>query len=247
MKKGMMYKIAALFFVTMTWGSHVIAHAWVANAPIWSRSYAEANVPGDHETDDSGVVFGQSTATADANNATASAHAHAHSRGLWGGNVRTTAYGAGAWAGSENPFVDPIVALVGDGIAEIDYGATNLGTGFLGLTGTANWNFNGYLELAVLDIAGLTESFVSDIFLTYGSVESALDAGYISSSIVLFSERETGLSTSFTYNVAIGSLSDDDILVSGLSHAVSVPEPNIVLLLAIGGIGVLTTRRLANK
>jgi hypothetical protein len=248
MKKFMLIKRVTLFIMTMAWGSQVMAHAWVTNAPVWSQSYAEAQVPGDHEIDNSGVVFGQSTATANAINATAVAHAHANSRGLWGGNVKTTAFGPGAWAGSENPFVNPIVAGVGNGIAEMDYDATNLGTGFLALNGTANWNFNGYLELTVLDISGLTESFVSDIFGIYGSVESAINEGYISNNLVLFSKRETDLLNNFSYNIDISSINDmNNILVSGLSHAVSaVPEPNSLLLLTLG-LGVLTSRRLLRK
>lgn len=245
MKKFMIFKVSTLFVITMIWGSQALAHAVVAKSPIWSYSYAETEVPGAHMISDSGVVFGQSTATANSVNATAEANAHAHSQNLWGGEVETSAFGADALAGSENPFVSPIVASVGSGTAEMDYDAINLGTGFLELTGTASWNFNGYLELAVLDISGLTESFVSDIFGVYGSVESALDAGYISNSLVLFSMRENDLSTNFSYNIAIGSLSENDILISGLSHAVSaaVPEPNILSLLSLGVIGVLTTRR----
>ena len=99
----------------------------------------------------------------------------------------------------------------------------------------------------MLNITGLTESFISNIFLQYGSVESALNAGYITSSIVLFKKRESDLSSSFAYNVAIYALSNDNILVSGLGHTVSVPEPNTVLLLAIGCVGVIASRKQGTK
>lgn len=238
----MWYRITAIL-IALLWHQQVLAHAWVANAPVWSRSYAEAQVPGDGEITDSGVTFGHTTATATAANANANAFAHAHSVGLWGGNVKTTANGQGAWAGTANPFDAPIVPGIGPGSAEMDYSATYSGSQFY-LSGTSSHNSNGYLELAVLNIDGLTENFVSEIFLTYGSVESALTAGYITSDRVLFERRETTLGSSFSYTVDIGSLEHSDILVSGVSHSVAaVPEPSLLSMMGLGGIAVALAAR----
>lgn len=238
----MMNKIAAIV-IALVWSPLALAHAWVANAPAWSRSYAEARVPGDQEVTDSGVTFGQTTATATANNATANAFAHAHSIGLWGGNVKATANGAGAWAGTQDPFNMPVVAGVGPGSAELDYAATLGGSTFY-LTGTSGHNANGFLELAVLNTTGMTEDYVSQIFLHYGSVESALTAGYLTSSQVLFQRRETGLTDTFSYSLDVGSLDYNALMVTGVSHAVAaVPEPSSLALLGLGGFAVLAAAR----
>lgn len=219
------------------------AHAWVANAPAWSRSYAEAFVPGDSEITDSGVtLFGQSTATAQAQNADAAAYAHAHSIGLWGGNVKTTAQGPGALAGPSNPFTTPIMPGIGDGNAELDFLGSVTGNLF-SLNGTASHNTNGFLELSVINLGGLSEQYVSDIFLLYGSVESALAANYLDSWRVLLNFRETSLADTFTYEIDLGMMSPDDIVVTGLSHAVShAPEPSALILFGLGGL-MLAVRR----
>lgn len=240
----MLYRIASIL-IAILWSQQVLAHAWVANAPVWSRSYAEAKVPGDHEITDSGVTFGQSTATATAANATANAFAHANSIGLWGGNVKATAAGPGAWAGTENPFNMPVVPAPGStmGTAELDYSAWNTASHFY-LEGTSSHNANGYLELAVLNITGMSEDNVSQIFLNYGSVESALSQGYLNSSQVLFHHRETSLTDSFSYDFDLGSLNANSVLVTGLAHSVgAVPEPSTLALLGVGGLAVISASR----
>ena len=237
-----MSRIVAMVFA-LVWSQLTLAHAWVANAPVWSRSYAEAVVPGDQEVTDSGVTFGQSTATATAANANANAFAHAHSIGLWGGNVKATAVGQGAWAGSQDPFNTPIVPGPGPGTAELTYAGSLSGSMF-SLSGSSSHNSNGYLELAVLNTAGMSESDVSQIFLQYGSVESALTAGYLTSSQVLFERRETSLTDNFSYSFDIGATAYDSLLVTGVSHSVAaVPEPSTLVLMSLGGFAVLAASR----
>lgn len=238
----MLYRLASIL-IGLLISQLALAHAWVANAPLWSRSYAEARVPGAFQIVDSGVVFGQTTATANAANGNANAFAHANSVGLWGGVIKATAVGNGARAGSDDPFNMPVVPGVGPGTAEMSWNAALDGSTFY-LDGTSSHNSNGYLELAVLDISGMSQDEVSHIFLHYGSVESALTAGYLQSSDVLLEVRETSLNSVFNYQLNVAGLDPNYIMVAGVTHAVAaVPEPSTVALLSIGGLAVAAARR----
>lgn len=208
-----------------------VAHAWYANAITWSRSYAEASVPGTPLVrDDSGVVLDQTTATAGPLSAGAAyAYAHAHTRGWWGGTLAIVARGGGT-AGLEKPFVDPVIASPGPGSVELNLNASIDDAGALLLSGSIDYNKNGFMEMSVIDIRGLEESFVSDVFGVHGSVESALDAGFVSTDLVLFRRRESNLQNGpFSFEVDIGSLDSDDVCVLCLVHAVSgsVGMPNL--------------------
>jgi hypothetical protein len=226
MKKFLKKNIFFLFFCLFPITS--FADAWVLNAPIWSRSYAEAHVPGKDDVDDSGVVFGQSSATAgpltNIGCPSSYAYAHAHSRGLWGGKIVEIARGPGASAGSKNPFIDTPSAVPGYGHLEFELNDFAVEGGNLNLSGYVNRNENGLLEISVLDISDLSESSVIDTISTYGSVESAIAAGILPRDKILFKHREFELGFmkgDFQFSVNIGSLKENNIAILGVGHTVS--------------------------
>jgi hypothetical protein len=162
--------------------------------------------------------------------------------GRRGASVHALAENGGS-AGLNHPFLAPTQAGLGQGIAEIDVDAVRKNSTFT-INGRSNYNSNGFLELSVLDLSEVDSSsqvtFASDIFSNYGSVESALDAGFIDPEWVLFREREYDLPTFglFTRNINVGSIADDDILVAGLAHSVSVvPLPPTILLMGSALLG----------
>ena len=146
-------------------------------------------------------------------------------------------YGAGAVAGPTNPFVNPLVIQVGPGSAGLDYDVS-FSPGVITITGMANFNTNGFLELAVLNVNGLSQEFVSNILADFGSIERAVALNAISPTRVLSINREGGsLLTNGTFSVSIdiGALDPSDVVVTGLAHAVSdVPEPSPMFLLGTG-------------
>jgi hypothetical protein len=220
------------------------ADSWTAKAVTWSRAYARASVTSTEMIDDSGVnLFQQSNAMASAADANGSAQASAMTRGFWGGGtVFDTASGA-ASAGFPNPFVNRPSIQPGPGFANLDFEGVLTSPGIFTITGTASFNSNGFLELSVLDWTGLSMTNVSQIFLQFGSVESALAAGLISDGRVLERLRETSPlleSGSFAFDVPIGSLAPENVVFLGLGDAESVPEARSIYLTGFGFLLLLS-------
>ncbi len=238
--------LIALGFLAVAKPRHANADAWVLNAPAWSRSYAEAKTTDCHDINDSGVMPAQTTATAECGTndcVSEYAYGHGHSKGWWGSNVKVIAK-RGGWAG-EYPFGEPIEPVPGltEGFADLDYEVSR-DVNYLMISGTASYNDNGYLELAVVDTSEMTEYEVSAIFDDYGSVQYAWQEGYLADWEVLGHWREDAFmpGESFAWNVNVYGIPDECILVSSLGHAVSTPEPATVFLLGLGGL-VLRRRR----
>jgi hypothetical protein len=205
-------------------------------------------------------------------NGTAKARAVAETSGNRGSRLWLTAQNGGR-AGSDNFFVYPIVypinSLTPDyappistgpfvspvspvpdvpGFVEIEFDVSR-NNNSLYIFGNQKHSENGFLELSVLNLTGLTleeqEGLSSNIFLNFGSVEKALVSGAISSSQVLFRARETEFADGlFGFQLDVGSLADNDIIVTTVAHAISasVPEPSSTLgLLALGTLGAAST------
>lgn len=224
--------------VCIVFAGQLLADAWTAKAVAWSRAYAEADVTSQQKIDDSGVnLFQQSSAMASAADANGTADASAVTRGFWGGGtLSTTASGVGS-AAFRNPFVLQPVLQAGPGAASLNFEGVFNSPGLFILSGTSSNNANGFLELSVLDWTGLTMSNVSNIFLQYGSVESALAAGYLSQARVLQRLRESSAPLaggSFSLPVNTGSLAPENVVFLGLAHAESTPEPAVVGLVGLG-------------
>jgi hypothetical protein len=246
-RRSPMRRATILFLLLVFWSTPAFADVWALHSPLWCRTFVELAVPERaNYVDDSGVDFPQQSSPLTTILGTGGSFAtgEATTRGFWGA-TGVDASGKGGATGSDNPFLAPITAQLGPGIADIDYDVTRNGSLFT-ISGTTEYNSNGFLELSVLDLSGMTlpeqQTLASDIFLTLGSVEKALDAGLISASQVLFREREIMLPTngSFSRNVDVDLLANNDIVVSALGHTVSAaPEPSTWLMFGTGLIGLL--------
>jgi hypothetical protein len=225
-----------------------LAKGWYVNAPVWCKAGAEASVPGNTVVVNAGVIKQCAANTGLLNNPPAQAQAKAVTKGIWGGTINVLGKNGGK-ADSDNPFVNPRSPVPGlDGVADIDVDV-NRNSNLLTLSGNTQYNANGFLELSVLNLSGLSpeeqQNLSSNIFLDFGSVEKALEEGFISSNQVLFKKRETEfLHSSFSFTVDVTSLADNDIVVTSLAHAISavVPEPTSTLgILALGTLGAAST------
>lgn len=208
-------------------------------------SVAAAVVPGDFDLDVDGVLFGPTQALAVAGAAGGNlATAQAKTDGLFDIDVDAgVVFGIGL-ADVLNPFVDPINP-VSDvlGQASLAYDASFAGS-TLTVAGINNYNENGFLELGVLQIANMTFAEIAQALQVAGSVEKAVALDLIDPSQVIATYRESQFSMgSFGINVSIGNFSESEIVLTGLAHAVSVPEPTSFLLLTTGGMLLVFIRR----
>jgi hypothetical protein len=146
-------------------------------------------------------------------------------------------------AGPEDPFVAPIVSVPGtDGLALLSVTGGNIDMDGITLAGAGEYNVNGYLELAVLDV-GTSASLetVANIVDAAGSVEKAEADGLFPGGVKVLSKwREADLSPdpgpfNFDLSVPLAGAADiqDRIMLHGVAHAVPEPSAVILALLAI--------------
>ena len=156
------------------------------------------------------------------------------------------------FGGHEDPFVDPIVPLIGPGMASLDVHGEFTDSTTFEVSGSGYRNFNGYLELGIIvapSALSLTE--VEDIFTTIdavGSLEKALamDPSFLSGYSVDV-HREDILEGAFSFAITGGLTAgeEDRIILTGVSHAVSatVPEPSAIATATCGLILVCSAAR----
>jgi len=228
------------------------ADSSAVHAPVWCNASVDLTVIGGAYSNSTGVSIPQcvSPLTTIAGAGGSTATGAASTSGIWGTSVTALA-AAGGTAPPFDLFVSPIVLVAGPGMATLDTDATRSGDIFT-LSGTSAFNPNGFLELSVLDLAGMSladqEAFAGKIFSTYGSVEKALAASYLTPSQIFFHERETTLGNgAFIRMIDVGSVADGDIVVLSLAASASLPVPEpaswSLALLGFGLTGAAMRRR----
>ncbi len=146
-------------------------------------------------------------------------------------------------AGPDDPLVDPIVPVPDlPATAQIEL-TSQIDGSLLQILGSGSSNENAALEVAVVDTEATSyDEFVtfSEALLAIGSIEKALDVGFITSSQVLLKERENLLQGNFDFEVDFGNLNANQLATTVLTHGVTsapVPEPSSILgLLTVGGL-----------
>jgi hypothetical protein len=138
-----------------------------------------------------------------------------------------------------SPFPDAITAVPGlPALASLEFTGSVVGSATLQIEGHARHSVNGFLELGVLDRDGMSFADLTQALSHAGSVEKAVMRGGIDAGQVLVRFREDRLLESFAFEVPLGELSIDDVVVTGLAHGVTaVPAPPAMILLATGIIG----------
>jgi hypothetical protein len=253
-KRYMLAPVVFAILAVLT--QNVYGHAWCWNRGVACQSCAEATVPGQADVDNSGIVIGcVSAAAAGPLNGPSgsSAFANASTKCLFGVKAKVSAANGGS-AGHEQLSLNAIAPLMlmvtGEMGGEFDCDGQITGN-IITLSGTASYHSATFMELCVLDINNLSDTQISNIFLTYGSVESAVDANYIPSSRVLFAVRGSGFPVgNFNYNVNIGALDQSKVVVSGVGHiATGIPTVSqwgliiLTILLLTAGAVVIVRRR----
>ncbi len=167
-----------------------MAGGYAKSYGLWTKANAWVSACGSYDSETYGWRLG-ATSYADANVGGACwGEAWARAK-TWGRVDGDADAGGGGSAGPDNPFgeldPDPMV-LRGRARANV---ANTVSNGRFIVYGQIAYNPNGFVEIAVLNIKGLSQMQIDAVVSQYASVEKALQGNAISANRVLGRWRET--------------------------------------------------------